>query len=376
MVRHFLCLGLLTLTSSFAQANQNAHFPEHPQINEKVSQFTESLILAVAPEFEQGQFRYDLAKTDLTRGEIYGRFDGVTSRTEMDNFQIPLVVGTDIIFRITHENDKEYALNLDLIGQVGETQAVIGFLENALKPKCLENSAMAGERKADLEAMCSVFDSRFSNPDNTPVQNFALLIEEWKKQMLLLVDNKAHDLKGETPQILKSYINEQISVVPQGDKLFIEVNLAELGADLQDDNQELVEALKLNIIRINKLQALISNQVIEYDISLTKLHSKTTINKGMELGQGFQRTIEDQRAGTQIGHGLRDHIKGNDIGGMFNILMGANKLDAAGAMGRMASEKASGAFNGLLEAIGLGGSQNNEDSSNNPHSQDEADLGL
>lgn len=375
MARHFVFLCVVSLASVYAQANE-VLFRAHPQINQKVEQFTESLILAIAPEFEEGRFRYDFSRTDLARGTIYARFDGVTSRTEISNFQIPMVVGTDIIFTISHENDKEYGLNLDLIGQVSDTRTVIDFMETALKPKCLENSAMAGTNQSDIEKMCSMFDSRFSDTRKSAVDNFTLLIEEWKKQILLLVENKSHNMKGETEDILKDYINKQISFERRGDQLWIDIDLAEIGQELSHDNKDLVKSLKLDIIRINKLQVVVSEQVIEYDISLTKLHSKSTINKGMDFGQGFQNTIEDKAAGKKIGEGLREHIKGNDLNGMFSIMMGANKMDAAWAAGRVAGEKVgeatSGAINGLLNAIGLGG----DNTEANKPTADEEDLGL
>lgn len=377
MVRHLALVCLLFGVHSFASA-QEVLFRAHPQINEKVGQFTESLILALAPEFEKGAFKYDLSRTDLGKGLIYARFDGVTSKTEIKNLSTPMVIGTDLIFKITHENDKEYALNLDLIGQISDTRTVIDFLNLSLKPKCLENSAMAGDSQSEVEQMCAIFSERFSDISRSAVDNFELLVEEWKKQILFLIENKAHTLKGNTESVLKDYINEQIFIERSGDKLFVQVNLEEIGSKLAKEDKEMVKALKLDIMRINKFQMLVSERVIEYDISVTKLHSKSTINKMVDFGQGFQNTIEDKEAGKKIGEGLRQTIKGDDLGGVFSIMMGANKADAAWAAGRVVTEKAgeaaSNALDGLLGAIGLGKPQNETGSSTK--TQDEEDLGL
>lgn len=379
MVRHIALLCFFTFSTSYSLFANDVVFKEHPQINQSVEVFTHNLIMALAPEFEQGSFRYDFARTDLGKGEIYARFDGVTSKSEIKNFQTPMVIGTDVIFKIANENEKEYALNLDLIGQVSDTRTVIDFLNVSLKPKCLENSAMAGANQEDIERMCSIFSERFSDLARSAVDNFELLVEEWKKQVLLLIENKSHTMKGETENVLKDYVNEQILVEKVGDKLLVQINLSEIGSQLAQQDKDMVKALKLDIIRINKLQVLVSENVIEYDISLTKLHSKSTINKMMDFGKGFQNTIEDANAGKKIGEGLRETLKGNDLGGMFTIMMSANAMDATWAAGRVvsdkASEAASGALNGLLNAIGLGNNAQSTDSSGSK-TQDEEDLGL
>ncbi len=377
MVRHIVFLCVFAFTAVYSHASE-VIFRAHPQINEKVEVFTQNLIRALAPEFEEGTFRYDFSRTDLGRGEIYARFDGVTSKTEIKNLKTPMVVGTDLILKITNENEKEYALNLDLIGQVSETRTVIDFLNLALKPKCLENSAMAGANKEDIERMCAVFSERFSDLARSAVDNFELLVEEWKKQILLLIENKSQSLKGDTESVLKNYVNEQILIQKLGDKVLIDINISEIGSKLAQEDKEMVKALKLDVIRVNKMQVLVSERVIEYDISLTKLHSKSTINKMMDFGQGFQNTIEDAEAGKKIGEGLRETLKGNDLGGLFSIMMGANKVDAAWAAGRVMTEKAreaaNGAISGLLNAIGLGGEQSTDQ--NSGKTQDEEDLGL
>lgn len=375
----FLVLGItFVLSWSSVSYAQEVLFPVHPQINEKVSQFTESFILAMLPEFEQGSFKYDLARSDFARGELYARFDGVTSKTEIDNFSIPMIIGADIAFRVSNENEKEYGLNIDLNGQVSETITVIEFLENVLKPKCVENSAMAGKNQEEIEAICNAFDSKISAGNTSATQKFKILIDEWKRQIILLIENRAHKLQGNAAEVLTKYINEQIQVseVPQG--LLVNINISELGADLEKENAELVKNLKLNIIRINRLQALVTDNVIEYDISLTKLHSKRTIDKGMEFGQGFQNTIEDSTAGKKLGNGVREHIRGNNINSMFNLFMGANKLEGAKAAGKIAAEKTGNAISSILQNLGIGGGSEPETNKNSTSGQtsDEEELGL
>lgn len=299
---------LLSVSSFASEPKGEVNFDKgHPQINENVESFANSVAQAFFADFSKSQVNFQktpegLIVNELGQGRLYGEYSGLL---EKNGESSTVTADFSIEMGIEQEREREYEIHVGATGRISNPSLFIDNYLSQIEDQC--GGFRLSQRPVQQRYLCDSLkqDQDLLNPEVSAPRKAARIAEIMKQGLLSEIeamnDRRLEPIKSR----FISFVSEKISITEETGATLIQITMGELSSNFRDEAGLFLNDHDLIDYSYDLIEIRVSEEEISFNYHMTKYHVISAFDTAMMGLSQMQGTLENPGIGRSIGESLR-----------------------------------------------------------------------